>query len=235
MLGNSTIKSGLRILFVLLAFILLPHLAMAQLTKKKPDPVPTKPVQKTKPRVSPPQHKDTNGKGETGKTEKPDDSRKTDGPVGKKNGPNNGPVTGDSNSKRTVANPVHTGVHPPADSKRESDGKDGAIYKAPNGAEYHANKDGNVDSVTTKSGTEAKFNSRGGVATIHPKNGPTIQSGPGGARRIESTRADGAKVVSDGHGRGYVEKTFTRGDRAFASRTYVVNGHSYTRVYSCGH
>lgn len=234
MLGNNNIKYGLRILFVLVALILAPRLAMAQVTKKNPAPVPTKPIQKTKPNSTPttPPHPTPSSSGGSDQNKKQRDPVDQRAPTGKNNGPNDGHLTGDPNSKHPVAKPIHTGVPLPGGSKGSPDGKGGTIYKGPNGVEYHANKDGNVDSVKTKSGTEAKFNSRGGVATIHPKNGPTIQSGPGGARRIESTRADGAKVVSDGQGRGYVEKTLTRGGRTFASRTYVVNGHSYTRVYS---
>jgi hypothetical protein len=60
-----------------------------------------------------------------------------------------------------------------------------------------------------------------------------IQNGPNGARRIESTRAsDGARVVSDGHGNGFVEHDFTRGRQTFTSRSYAVNGHNYARVYA---
>jgi hypothetical protein len=58
----------------------------------------------------------------------------------------------------------------------------------------------------------------------------TIQHGPNGSRRIESTRADGAKVVSDGHGSGYVEHVSS--DGRTATRTYQVNGRTFTRVYS---
>jgi len=233
MLGNSTTKYGLRIVFVLLVFTLIPRLEMAQVNKKKPASVPTKPVQKPpqKQTQPPPKHQDPKGKDGGGNTEKPHDPPKPDGPAGNGTGPNGEHRKGDPNSNHPVAKPIHTGVHPPANSKRESDGKGGTIYKAPNGAEYHANKDGNVDSLTTKRGTQAKLGSGGRVATIQMKDGRNIQYGPNGARRIETIGPHGEKVVSDGRGNGYVETKFTRDGQTFESRTIVVNGRVSTRVY----
>ena len=234
MLGNNTIKYGLRILFVLLAFILIPRLATAQVTKKKPASVPTKTVQKTpqKKTEAPPQHGNPPGKGGSGKTEKPDDSGKGGGQTGKDTGSNDGHRTGDSSPKHESA-PVSKTEHtftPPREAKATPEAK-GMKYTSSKG-EFHTDPKGNLTSMKTPGGAEAKFDSRGGVSTIHTKDGATIHHGPNGARRIESTRPDGTKVVSDGHDRGYVEKTFTRGGRTFASRTYSVNGRTYTRVYS---
>jgi hypothetical protein len=233
MLGNKTIKYGLRILFVLLVFILIPRMAMAQVTKKKPAPVPTKPVQKTPQKKTnsstqppEPQHKDG-----CGNTKKLGEGGKTVGQPTKEIGSDGGHRTGNSspNSEAVHVPRTEPKFTPPRDAKATPEGE-GMKYTSSKG-EFHADPKGHLSSVKTPRGTEAKFNSRGGVATIHPKNGPTIQSGPGGARRIDSTRADGAKVVGDGRGHGYVETKFTRGGKTFASRTYVVNGHVSTRVY----
>jgi len=143
--------------------------------------------------------------------------------------PKPGPAAAPKPGPAAAPKPAPT-FTPPSDAKAKPDGN-GTVYTSSRG-EFHTGPQGDLKSVKTPSGTEAKFNSRGGVATIHAKNGMTIQQGTNGSRRIESTRADGARVVSDGHGRGYVEKTFTRGGRTFASRTYSVNSHTYTRVYS---
>jgi hypothetical protein len=54
-----------------------------------------------------------------------------------------------------------------------------------------------------------------------------IDRGPGGARVVETGRP-GARVVSYGPNRGFVERTVRPG---FISRTYVVGGVSYVHVY----
>jgi hypothetical protein len=233
MLGNKTIKYGLRILFVLLAFILIPRMAMAQVTKKKPVPVPTKPVQKTpqKKTEALPQHGKPPGKGESGKTDQPDKPGKGNEQLGNDTRATDrrSPENSTTNHNVTPAPKAEPKFTPPRDAKATPE-PTGMKYTSSKG-EFHTGPKGKLNSVRTPSGTDAKFNSRGGVATIHPKNGPTIQSGSGGARRIDSTRADGAKVVGDGRGGGYVEKNFTHGGQKFSSRTYVVNGHVSTRVY----
>jgi len=54
-----------------------------------------------------------------------------------------------------------------------------------------------------------------------------INRGPGGRRMVETGRP-GARVVSYGPHRGFVERTVRPG---YISRTYVVGGRSYARVY----
>jgi hypothetical protein len=54
-----------------------------------------------------------------------------------------------------------------------------------------------------------------------------INRGPGGARVVETGRL-GARVVSYGPHRGFVERTVRPG---YISRTYVVGGRSYAHVY----
>jgi hypothetical protein len=58
-----------------------------------------------------------------------------------------------------------------------------------------------------------------------------IDHGLNGSRRIESTH-NGARVVTTGRGRGYVQRPYvTRGGHAYVSRTVVVNHVAYSRVY----
>jgi len=95
--------------------------------------------------------------------------------------------------------------------------------------EYKGN---HLSGVTTKSGAVAHFDSHGRAGTIKTANGTVIQHGPRGERTVVRDRADHSRVVSYGHGRGYVQRSFTRGGRVYASRTYVYGGRTYTRVYS---
>ena len=75
-------------------------------------------------------------------------------------------------------------------------------------------------------------NSRGQVSRIESPRGPAgnrmvISRGPGGGRMVETGRP-GARVVSFGAHRGFVERSFRPG---YISRTYVVGGRSYAHVY----
>ena len=239
-----------------LVLLSVPEFAFAQ-TEKKPTqtapakpapaktaPAPAKPPATQQPSSTPPQRPGvgqapTTGPGtapktganttpKTGPGTAPTTGANTTPKTGPGTAPKTGPATGGTGGSRP-----RPGVAVPRGAKPTPDGKGGTTYKGADGTEYHAGQDGTVDRVKTASGTEAKFNTRGGgLTTIHTKSGLTVRHAPNGARRIESKRPDGAKVVSDGHGRGYVETTFTRGGRTFASRTYVVNGHTDTRVYA---
>jgi YD repeat-containing protein len=92
-------------------------------------------------------------------------------------------------------------------------------------------KDGRTTSVSTPRGTTVRMDGRGRVISIRDKSGNTISRGPGGERRIETVRADRSRVVSLGHGGGYVERSFDRGGRQYLRRTYVVGGRTYVHVY----
>lgn len=72
----------------------------------------------------------------------------------------------------------------------------------------------------------------GKATSIHDGKGTTISRGPHGERRIETTRADHTKLVSNGKRGGYAERRFTSGGHEFAKRSYFYNGRSYTRVYA---
>jgi hypothetical protein len=120
---------------------------------------------------------------------------------------------------------------PPRGASARPDGKGGTAYKAPNGTEYHAGSNGRLTSLRRPNGLEAKFNTNGKIASIHTTSGMTIYRTPNGARRVETVRTDGTRLVSTGRNRGFVEHTFTHGGRDYVSRTYVVNGRAYARVY----
>jgi hypothetical protein len=119
---------------------------------------------------------------------------------------------------------------PPRDAKATPDGRGGLTYRSSKG-EFHTAPNGKLSALKTPAGTEAKFNSRGGLASIHTAKGLTIHHSANGARRIESLHSDGTKVVSTGRNRGFVEHSFTHGGRPFVARTYLVNGRAYARVY----
>jgi hypothetical protein len=86
-------------------------------------------------------------------------------------------------------------------------------------------------SLRTRSGAEAIFGANGKIASISFR-GTTIRYAPNGARRVETFRS-GNRIVSMGRNRGFVERPyFQRGGRSYITRTYVVNGVSFARVYT---
>src|ERR1700685_439532 len=96
----------------------------------------------------------------------------------------------------------------------------------------HANPTGSSKRLlNTPRGTTARMDARGRVTSIRDKGGNTISRGPRGERKVETVRADRTRVVSLGRRGGYVERPFDRGGRQYVSRTYVVGGQSYARVY----
>jgi hypothetical protein len=58
-----------------------------------------------------------------------------------------------------------------------------------------------------------------------------INRGPHGGRTVTTHLAGGGRVVGYGHGRGFVERPFNRGGRAFNRRTYWGPHGAYARVY----
>jgi hypothetical protein len=70
----------------------------------------------------------------------------------------------------------------------------------------------------------------GRVREVHTADGGVILHSPGGIRRVELVRHDGARVVAIGHG-GYVQRPMAFHGHTFVQRTYVVGGVAYPRVY----
>ncbi|HEY3974404.1 MAG TPA: hypothetical protein VGM18_15485 [Candidatus Sulfotelmatobacter sp.] len=84
--------------------------------------------------------------------------------------------------------------------------------------------------VSLKGGGTASIRPNGQIRSIN-RNGMRIDHGLNGSRHIESTH-NGARIVTTGRGRGYVQRPYvTRGGRTYVSRTVVVNHVAYARVY----
>lgn len=84
--------------------------------------------------------------------------------------------------------------------------------------------------VSLKGGGSAVIRPNGQIRSIN-RNGMHIDHGLNGSRRIESTH-NGARIVTTGRGRGYVQRPYvTRNGHAYVSRTVVVNGRAYSHVY----
>jgi hypothetical protein len=84
--------------------------------------------------------------------------------------------------------------------------------------------------VSLKGGGTASIRPNGQIRSIN-RNGMHIDHGLNGSRRIESTH-NGARIVTTGRGRGYVQRPYvTRNGHAYVSRTVVINGRAYSHVY----
>ncbi|MGB6198119.1 MAG: hypothetical protein WBF35_01095 [Candidatus Acidiferrales bacterium] len=84
--------------------------------------------------------------------------------------------------------------------------------------------------MTTKSGDEARFDSRGQVRAIHTQD-TSIRLGPRGGRTVVTERPDHTRIVSMGSHYGYVDHPIVRNGRPYLERTYVSDGHVYARAY----
>ena len=76
----------------------------------------------------------------------------------------------------------------------------------------------------------ATFDRSGHARDVHA-NGMDIHHGPGGARTIVRERPGGVRVVSYGHGHGYVQRPYAFHGVNYVSRTYYVNGVMYSHFY----
>jgi len=84
--------------------------------------------------------------------------------------------------------------------------------------------------VALKSGGSASIRPNGKIRSID-KNGMHIEHGMHGGRTVVSEH-NGARIVTTGAHGGYVQRPYVvRGGHTYVSRTYVVNGRSYSRVY----
>ena len=121
---------------------------------------------------------------------------------------------GVGNAGRGGAGPTHYVNRPGDQAKTLPGGR----------TEFH---NANGQTVTT--------NARGEVHRIEVPRGlaggnkMVVNRGPGGARLVETGRP-GARVVTYGPHRGFVERTVA-GRPGYISRTYVVGGRSYAHVY----
>jgi hypothetical protein len=99
--------------------------------------------------------------------------------------------------------------------------------------QYRTNQSGQLTHVS-RPGADARFNNNGHIASAHftrPDHSQVyVNRGPRGERTVVTVRADHTRVVSYGPRRGYMERPMV-GRPGYISRTYVVGGRSYVRVY----
>jgi len=119
---------------------------------------------------------------------------------------------------------------PPHGATATRDSKGGAIYRAKNGTEFHTGPKGQLTSLKTRGGAEARFDANGKVRSIH-SGALTINRGARGERVVESRLKEGGRVVVVGGHRGFVERPFFRGEHPYLRRTYVYGGRPYAVVY----
>src|SRR5271155_1595349 len=106
----------------------------------------------------------------------------------------------------------------------------GTLTRTASGKEISKSPTGQVTSVKTAEGHEAKFDSHGSVKEVHA-NGVTVSRGPNGTRRTEVEREDHSRLVAYGHGRGYVQHEYTYGGHRYYSRAYYYHGGYYRGYY----
>ncbi len=102
--------------------------------------------------------------------------------------------------------------------------------RAANGSAITKGPNGRVTSYKGANGSEAKFGSNGRVKEVKA-NGMTIHHGPTGTRRVTVDRPDHSRLVSEGHGRGYIQKPYMYHGHAYVNRTYYRNGVAYRGYY----
>ena len=84
--------------------------------------------------------------------------------------------------------------------------------------------------VSLRGGGSASIRPNGQIRSIN-RNGMHINRGLNGSRHIESMH-NGVRVVSNGRGRGYVQRAYVvRGGHTYYSRTYYYHGAYRTGVY----
>ena len=139
--------------------------------------------------------------------------------------------SGGSGTGATRTNSSGTGAHPsgPGTAKLPNGGSKSVNA---NGSSVERNRSGKITGVTTAKGATAKMDSHGRASRIHDGKGTTISRGPHGERKIETTRADHSRLVSNGRHGGYLERRYNRDGHEYVQRAYYVNGRAYTRVYA---
>jgi len=110
-------------------------------------------------------------------------------------------------------------------------GGKGGPYQPPQGAVATKSRGGGTVYSDPKTGRAVTTDRNGRVSKVEVPRGlagkMTINRAPGGGRIVETGRP-GARVVSYGPHRGFVERTVRPG---YISRTYVIGGRSYAHVY----
>ncbi|HXC96423.1 MAG TPA: hypothetical protein VNU92_12035 [Edaphobacter sp.] len=87
-------------------------------------------------------------------------------------------------------------------------------------------------SGASKSGSAATRDNNASIADVHdPARGMDIHHSIGGTRRVSTQRQDGTRVVSVGHRRGYVQRSYVFQDAEYVRRTYDSDGRLYDTFY----
>jgi hypothetical protein len=120
--------------------------------------------------------------------------------------------------------------HAPESHAAENHAEVARSVTRPNGDRAEYSSAGKPTRLTTKSGDEARFDSRGQVRAIHTHD-TTIRLGPSGGRTVVTERADHTRIVSVGSQYGYVDHPIVRNGRPYLERTYVAGGKVYARAY----
>ena len=113
-------------------------------------------------------------------------------------------------------------MKPPPPGGKEVKNKNGIVTKT---------KDGKPAEFTGNDGARAKFD-KGGKPVEVQKGNTTVSRGPGGQRRTEIYHPEEhSRVVSYGHGRGFVEHRYEYGGHTYYDRSYYYHGGYYRGYY----
>ncbi len=225
----------------------IPACAAAQ-QKKPPAAAPAKPAEATKPAPAskpaetpkPAEAPKPAPKPATSATPRPSAAPRTNPSGAARPGTSVQPRTGNANGTRTNGTKANSAAaaakaaeaervyQPPVVVARPGGGKV-STNSAGHSTEY--NPAGKKTTFETRSGTKAGYDQKGYIRTIHTKSGMTINHGSHGERRYETRRADGARIVGFGRGRGFAEHVYSRGGHPFMRRTYIYNGHRFAYAY----
>jgi hypothetical protein len=100
---------------------------------------------------------------------------------------------------------------------------------ASNGRNFNLRPNGTLASFSAR-GQSATFRTDGRLASVHTSN-MDIAHGPRGQRTVISERPDHSRLVSFGAHRGYWEHSVDYHGHTYDRRTYVYEGHRFTRDY----
>lgn len=135
----------------------------------------------------------------------------------------NGVHTGNRTTGTSGANRTATSRNTPAGKPGNMGGKTASISR-PNTRTMPGRQ------VSLRGGGTASIRPNGQIRSIN-RNGMQINRGLNGSRHIESMH-NGARVVSNGRGAGYVQRTYVvRGGHTYYSRTYYYHGAYRVGVY----
>ena len=145
-------------------------------------------------------------------------------------GPPARPPIGNPGPNRTPARPMPA-VKPftaPVGTNRFQRPDGTATVAHPDGRRWEVGSNGQATRFS-KPGMDARFGRDGRPSFVQDaKRGITINRASNGVRQVVSVKPDGARVVSYGMNRGYVERQVRPG---YVQRTYVMGGRQNVRVY----